>query len=72
MHKLYGLLCILIGASMTWAGHRILKRHQRPPEVTGFAGRIAGSSLLIVTLSNLLVICGLVLAVVFGLVFFLN
>jgi hypothetical protein len=72
MHKLYGLLCILIGAFMTWAGYRIQKPYQRPPGVTGFAGPIVGWSLLMGTLGHLLIICGLILAVVFSIIFFLN
>ncbi|HXB21771.1 MAG TPA: hypothetical protein VNV88_10335 [Candidatus Solibacter sp.] len=72
MHILFGLLCIFIGAFMTWAGYRIQKPYQRPPGVTGFASPIVSRSLLIGSLGDLLIICGLILAIIFSIMFFLN
>jgi len=71
MHKLYGLFCILLGALMTGSGYRILRPYRRPSSASGFAGPILGQSVVIVAIGSLLVICGLVMAVVFSMIFFL-
>ncbi len=72
MNRLYGLTCILIGGSMAWAGYRILKRHDRPAGATGFAGPIVSRSLFITFTGILLLVVGLILAVIFALIFFLT
>lgn len=70
LNRIYGLACILIGGSMAWAGYRILKRYDRPARASGFAGPIVSRSLFITSAGIFLLAIGLILAVIFGLVFF--
>jgi hypothetical protein len=71
MHVVYAALCALMGASMAWAGYRMLKPYERPPGVTGFAGPVSRHMLVLVA-GYLLVVFGLVLAIIFGLIFLLT
>ncbi len=72
MHYLYAFLCLLIGGGITWVGYRLKAPYERPPGTTGFAGPIISRHLLIGSAGNLLVVFGLIIAVMFSLIFFLT
>jgi hypothetical protein len=72
MHKLYALLCFLVGGALAWAGWKILRPYNRPPGTTGFAGPIVSRHLLVGLAGNLLFIFGIVIAVLFSLIFLLT
>jgi hypothetical protein len=57
---------------LTWVGYKIKAPYERPPGATGFAGPIFSRHLLIEGAANLLVVVGLIIAVVFSLIFFLT
>ena len=71
MHVIYALLCLVIGTSMAWAGYRMLKPYERRRGETGFPGPV-GWHTLIQLAGDLLIVFGLILAIVFGLVFLLT
>jgi hypothetical protein len=70
MHKFYGAFCILLGLAMAAAGYWMLRPYERSKDSTGFAGPIFNRHLVIATVGNLLVILGLIVAVIFGFIFF--
>jgi hypothetical protein len=72
MHKLYAFLCLFGGGALSWAGWKILRPYNRPPDTTGFAGPIIGRPLLVALAGNLLFIFGIVIAVLFTLIFLLT
>lgn len=69
--KWWGVLCVVVGLAMAAAGYRILQRYERPPGVTGFAGPIVSQHTLIIVAAQFLLVVGLLLAMVFGLIFLL-
>lgn len=70
--KWWGVLCVVVGLALAAAGYRILQRYARPPGVTGFAGPILSRHTLIVMAAVFLVLVGLIVAIVFGLIFLLT
>jgi hypothetical protein len=66
------LACVLVGGGLTWVGYKLKAPYERPPGATGFAGPIFSRLLLIEGAANLLVVVGLIIAVVFSLIFFLT
>jgi hypothetical protein len=72
MHKLYALVCLLGGAALVWCGYRILRPYKRSEGATGFAGDIVSRHALIGCAGQLLVILGLIIAIVFTLIFLLT
>ena len=72
MHYFYACLCHLAGAGIAWSGYRLKAPYERPPGATGFAGPIFSRHLLINGAADLLVVVGLVIAVIFTLIFALT
>ncbi len=62
----------MVGLALAAAGYRILQRYARPPAATGFAGPILSRHTLIIVAAQLLLVVGLILAMVFGLIFLLT
>jgi hypothetical protein len=71
MHILYALICLLAGGGLTWAGYRISRPYERPHQATGFLGPILSRHLLIASAGYLLVIFGLIIGMMFTLIFLL-
>ncbi|HZR29319.1 MAG TPA: hypothetical protein VFA71_11135 [Terriglobales bacterium] len=72
MHRLYALLCLLGGSAVVWCGYRILRPYRRSEGATGFVGDVVSRPMLIGCAGQLLVIVGLIIAVVFTLIFLLT
>jgi hypothetical protein len=71
MHYFYACLCLFAGAAIAWIGYRLKAPYERPPGATGFAGPIVSRHLLINGAADLFVVVGLVIAVIFTLIFVL-
>ena len=72
MHYLYAFLCVVLGGGISWIGYRVKAPYGRPPGATGFAGPIFSRRLLIGGAADILVVVGLVIAVLFTLIFLLT
>ena len=72
MHDLYALFCLVAGGGIAWTGYRLSARSEYPPEASRFAGPILSRHLLIGVAGNLLVVVGLIIGVVFSLIFLLT
>jgi hypothetical protein len=72
MHYLYAFLCVVLGGGISWTGYRLKAPYARPPGVTGFAGPIFGRHLLIGSVGDLLIAVGLIIAILFTLIFVLT
>ena len=72
MHYCFACLCLFAGGGIAWIGYRLKAPYERPPGATGFAGPIFGRHLLINGAGDLLVVVGLVIAVIFTLIFVLT
>jgi hypothetical protein len=72
MHDLYALVCFVFGGGMAWLGYWLSARLERPPGATGFAGPIFSRYLLIGWAGDFLLIIGLIIAVMFSLIFLLT
>ncbi len=72
MHLLYALASIIAGGALAWLGYRLSARYERPPGATGFAGPLLSRHLLIGSAGNLLIAVGLIIAVIFSLIFLLT
>ncbi len=46
VHKLYALLCFIAGGSLKWVGWKTLGPYDRPPQATGFSGRVGMPAVL--------------------------
>jgi hypothetical protein len=71
MHKLYALLSFIAGALLAWTGWKISRPYNRPPQATGFSGPVVSRHLLVGVAGNLLLILGMVIAVLFTMIFLL-
>lgn len=72
MHYFYACLCLLAGAAIAWIGYRLKAPYERPRDATGFAGPILSRHLLIGGAADLMVVVGLIIAVIFTLIFALT
>jgi len=72
MHLLYVCVCVVVGGGISWIGRRLKASYARPPGTTGFAGPIFSRQLLIGGAADLLVAVGLIIAVLFTLIFVLT
>jgi hypothetical protein len=72
MHDLYALCCFVGGGGIAWLGYRLSVPSEYPPGASRFAGPILSRNLLIGAAGNLLVVVGLVISVVFSLIFLLT
>jgi hypothetical protein len=72
MHDLYALFCFVVGGGMALIGYRLLAPSEYPPGASRFAGPILSRHLLIGVAGNLLVVVGLIIGIVFSLVFLLT
>ena len=62
----------MVGLATAVAGYRILQQYERPPGATDFAGPILSRHTLIIMAAVLSLAVGLIVAIVFGLIFFLT
>jgi len=72
VHKLYALLCFIAGGSLKWVGWKTLRPYDRPPQATGFSGPTFRRHLFIGLAGNVVLILGIVIAVLFTLIFLLT
>ena len=72
MHVLYALICFVFGSGIAWMGYWLSARLERPRGAPGFAGPIFSRYLLIGWAPNFLLIIGLIIAVIFSLIFLLT
>lgn len=70
--KACGAACIIAGASLTYAGWRLVKSQEHPAGTAGFEGPGLNRRGWLMMLGNVLLGLGLILAIIFSSFFFIG
>jgi hypothetical protein len=68
----WGTVCIISGAAISYGGWRLIKSQELPPERTGFEGVFINRRGLLFALGYALLGFGMILAIIFGSIFFVG